>query len=174
MEGNREGYRVVRGIKEGVVADHLPVRSGRRVLDVLEKIAEERGFELGRRVLLECTDSRKYGRKDIIKVEGLKYLPKEVEITIALLRPEDPPTINKIENWKVVEKYKPQLPERFSTNFLRCPHPDCITNSEGEQKHFGPHVQREFEITRYNGKFLIRCLYCNTLFSPKEIPDLIG
>ncbi len=167
---------IVSKIKDGIVIDHLPPGRGMIVLAALQKYSENSGFDLysKRIVLLINTDSTQYIKKDILKSEGLTELPPDVEVVIALLRPHDPPTVNIIKNYEVVKKYKPQLPKSFSTYFLKCPHPNCITNDVREQKHFGVHVHREFEVIEYEKEIYLRCPFCNTIITLDEIQKLIG
>jgi len=50
--------------------------------------------------------------KNLIKLQDI-YLTEDEVSLIALIAPNA--TINKIENWKVVERYKPKIPSTISS-----------------------------------------------------------
>ena len=89
-------------------------------------------------------------KKDIIKVEN------DIELNINVLGFIDPNiTINVIENDKIVDKIKLQLPEEV-TNVVKCKNPRCITSIEQEV----PHI---FKLTNKEDK-TYRCIYCDTAY----------
>jgi aspartate carbamoyltransferase regulatory subunit len=92
----------VKKIRDGTVIDHV---SAGLALDVL-KILNITGRD-GRVVSIAMNvPSRKYGRKDIIKVEGRELKPEEVD-KIALIAPKS--TINIIRGYRVHEKKRVKL-----------------------------------------------------------------
>lgn len=65
------------------------------------------------------------GRKDLIKIENT-FLSEDQVDQLAL-----PPqaTVNRIDNYEVVGKSRPSLPERID-NVLVCPNSNCISHAE--------------------------------------------
>jgi aspartate carbamoyltransferase regulatory subunit len=135
----------VKKIMNGTVIDHIP--SG-RALDIL-KIIRITGKE-GNVVLIAMNvESRKLGKKDIIKIEN-RYLFKDELNLIALVAPNA--TINIVKNYDVIEKIKVELPEKFE-GILKCHNPSCITNYERES--LSPKFLVEDKV-----KLTLRCFYC--------------
>ena len=94
---------LVRKIREGTVIDHIPAGRALAVLRILGITGRE-----GLRVAVVMNvESRKLGRKDIVKVEGRLLKPHEVDV-VALIAPTA--TINIIRDYKVIEKRKVRLP----------------------------------------------------------------
>jgi aspartate carbamoyltransferase regulatory subunit len=103
--------------------------------------------------------SKKTAKKDIVKVENLK-LTSQVTDRIALVAPTA--TINIIEDGKVVEKRKIEVPRQV-VGVLCCPNPNCITNVE----QIGSHFTREGS----SSLAAFRCLYCERLY--RKPSDLV-
>jgi len=137
-------------IGEGTVIDHI--RAGRAPL-VLRILGIECGFSESVIVAMNVRSSR-HGRKDIVKVER-QFLDEETINKIAIISPQA--TINIIKDYRVVEKYQVELPERL-IGIVRCPNRHCITNSpEGVETVF--HVEQ--------GR--LRCHYCEELVDIEEV-----
>lgn len=140
MENKKE--LVVSAIENGTVIDHIPTQSVYQVIRILglEKYKDE--------VLIgNYLNSRKLEKKGIIKIKN-KHFTKEEISKIALVAPFA--TIINIENYKVVDKFKAELPDHIE-NFIRCANPKCITNAEA--------VPTKFDVVdRENLK--LRCHYC--------------
>ena len=123
---------------------------------MLDHIAAGKGFEIYSFLKLDkvdCTvaiiqraDSTKYGKKDIIKIDG------DIPIDCESLGYMDPNiTVNKIKDGKLLE-----LPETL-TDVIKCRNPRCITSIEQGIVH-------RFRLTdRAAGKY--RCIYCDTEYS---------
>ncbi len=131
-------------LQEGIVIDHIPNGKGRALyhhlgLDQLDcQVA-----------LIEHADSKKRGKKDILKIA------KPIDLDFDLLGYFDPKiSINIIQDNHVVKKIHPPLPERI-TNILHCKNPRCISTVEQEL----PHV---FYLSDSEKK-IYRCLYCDTI-----------
>lgn len=107
-------------------------------------------------------ESKKLGRKDIIKIERRKLTSAEVNV-IALIAPTA--TINIIENFVVVEKFKVNVPEVIE-GVIRCPNPTCISNKEREP------VKSRFR-TLSKDQLIFRCEYCSTIVTRDDILKLI-
>ncbi len=131
----------VDSIKNGIVIDHITSGLGMRVYNLL-------GLDQ-----LDCTvaiiknvNSRKMGKKDIIKVDA------DITLDMDILGYVDPGiTVNIIKDSMLVEKKSIGLPERL-TNVLRCKNPRCITTTEQELPHIFKLTDRE--------KRVYRCIYC--------------
>lgn len=142
------GTLTVSKIMNGTVIDHIPAG---RALEVLRLLGIT-GKEKLRVAVLMNVESRKLGRKDIIKIEGKFLEAKELNL-IALIAPNA--TINIIENYEVKKKFKVELPE-IVEDLLKCPNTTCISNKERE-----PVKPRHRKIRNDPPEF--ECLYCGTI-----------
>ncbi len=136
--------RIVK-IHDGTVIDHI--RAG-KALEVL-KILGITGKDGNVVTLAMNINSSRIGRKDIVKVEHRKLASAEVA-RIALVAPEA--TINLIEDSKVIEKTRVELPDTIS-NVVVCTNPRCITNKEREP------IRPNYEVTSKD-PIQLKCLYC--------------
>ena len=127
---------------------------------VIDHIRAGRSMEIYRYLGLDALDcsvaiiknakSRNMGKKDIIKID------QEIPLDIDLLAYIDPGvTVNIIRDGKLVEKRKPNMPERV-TNVMRCKNPRCITQVEQELDHV-------FVLTDA-AEQVYRCLYCESAY----------
>ena len=69
-------------------------------------------------------------------------------------------TINIIEDEKIKEKIKPELPNRV-IDILKCKNPRCITGTEGNVCHIFVLVDKE--------KCEYRCEYCDEIYNFSEL-----
>lgn len=138
----------VEKISNGTVIDHIEPGKGRRVLSLLG-IDENYPYRVA---LVINVPSKKMGRKDIVKIEGIFVDSAKANI-IALISPNA--TVNVVKNEAVVKKFNAELPEKLEIG--KCPNPNCITNYE--------HGNEEFV---REGK-LYRCIYCERLFKSSEL-----
>ena len=130
-------------IRNGLVIDHISAGKGMEIYDLLG---------LG---TLDCTiaiiknsNSRKMGKKDIIKVDA------QIDLDLNILGYVDPGiTVNVIQDGVLIEKKTVDLPETL-TNVLKCKNPRCITSTEQELKHV-------FKLTDPESR-TYRCIYCET------------
>ena len=134
---------IIDSIKNGIVIDHITAGKGMELYNILG---------LGERdcavALLQNVTSSKFGRKDIIKIEGV------MELDWDLLGFVDPNiTVNIIRDGESVEKRQLKLPETI-TGVIHCKNPRCITSVEQE-------LQQVFKLTDRE-KRIYRCLYCET------------
>ena len=94
--------------------------------------------------------SQNMGKKDIIQIA------QEIPLDVNLLAYIDPGvTVNIIRNGKLVEKRKPEMPERV-VNVMKCKNPRCITQVEQELDHVFVLTDRKEQV--------YRCFYCETQF----------
>ena len=132
---------IIGQIKDGIVLDHITAGNAMNIYNVLN---------LGK---LDCTvaliknaDSRKMGKKDIIKIST------HMEIDLDVLGYLDPGvTVNIIHDGKVAERRTLALPQRV-VGVIKCKNPRCITSTEREIVH-------EFKLTD-PAKKVYRCIYC--------------
>ncbi len=152
----KEYTRTVEALKEGTVIDHIPAGQGMNILRLF-KLPESRaritvGFNL---------HSRLAGAKDIIKMETI-VLTKAQANELALFAPTA--TVNVIENFVVVKKYKLHLPETIEGIFS-CPNSNCISTPEP--------VKSLFYVSQQQGEIHMKCKYCERIFS-KDIVATLG
>ncbi len=138
----------VEKISNGTVIDHICGGKGKKVLSLLG-INENYPHRVA---LMMNVPSKKLGKKDIVKIEGI-FVDVENANLIALITPHA--TINIIKNEKVEKKFVAELPEKLSIG--KCPNPNCITNFEHEFEEF------------IKSNELYRCSYCERLFKGAEL-----
>ncbi len=130
-------------IVNGIVIDHITAGRGMLLYKLLGLDTIDCSV-----AFIKNVHSGKMGRKDIIKIDG------NLDVDMDILGYVDPnATVNFIENSKLVNKVKLDLPEKL-TNVLFCKNPRCITQTEQEL----PHV---FKLTDKE-KRIYRCIYCET------------
>ena len=135
-------------VEKGLVIDHIQAGKGMEVYKYLNLDKLESSV-----AIIKNAKSNKLGKKDIIKVEN------EIDIDLKVLGFIDPNiTINVIENDKIVDKIKLQLPEEI-TDVVKCKNPRCITSIEQEISHI-------FKLTNKKDK-TYRCIYCDTAYDRK-------
>ena len=151
---------LVRKIRDGTVIDHIPAGRALAVLKILGITGRE-----GLRVAVVMNvESRRLGRKDIVKIENRHLRPEEVN-KIALIAPTA--TINIVKGYEVVEKKQVELPDVIE-DILKCPNPTCIT-----RKHREP-IRPRFRVLSRR-PLRLQCIYCGTILSEEEIVEqLIG
>ncbi len=127
-------------IENGIVIDHITAGLGMRIYELLELQKLDTCV-----AIIKNAKSEKFGRKDIIKIEGVMNIDLDVLGFI-----DDNATVCTIRNGKLVEKKKPALPEKL-VNIISCKNPRCITSVEQVDQVF---VLCGEESHRY------RCKYC--------------
>ena len=128
-------------IKNGIVIDHITAGLGMTVYSLLK--LDELDCAVA---IIKNANSRKMGRKDIIKIDA------DIELNMDLLGYIDPGiTVDIIKDSVLVEKKSIGLPEKL-TGVIKCKNPRCITTTEQEL----PHI---FKLTDAK-KRVYRCIYC--------------
>ena len=127
----------VSSISEGFVLDHIQAGKSMDIyhylrLDKLDCCV----------AIIKNARSNKMGKKDIMKIE----CPIDI-------------TINIIQNDKVVEKKRLELPKEI-TNVIKCKNPRCITSIEQELEHVFVLTDSEKEV--------YRCKYCEEKYDRKN------
>ncbi len=140
-------------IRDGTVIDHI---TGGHALDVA-KILGITGREEKVITIAINVPSKRFERKDIVKIEGRELNPKEVH-TIALLAPYA--TINIIRNYRVMNKQRVKLPD-FIENIIECTNPACISNSNEP-------VKAKFYVDNED-PLLLKCHYCGYIIEKKDV-----
>jgi aspartate carbamoyltransferase regulatory subunit len=134
----------VRPIKNGTVIDHI---AGGQALNVLKILGISGTAEATVSVVMNV-ESKKEGKKDIVKVENRELKEEEVN-RIALIAPHA--TINIIRDYMVVDKRHVDLPDEI-VGVVRCQNPSCISNTKE------PIESRM--LVKAKNPVLLRCLYC--------------
>jgi aspartate carbamoyltransferase regulatory subunit len=133
-------------IKNGIVIDHIKAGLGIRIFNWLN--LDKAPYTVA---FVANASSKKYGRKDVIKIDN------NIDIDFNVLGLIDPNiTVNTIENERVTNKEKIQLPERVE-NVLVCKNPRCISSTEK----YIPHV---FHLENPDDRSY-RCEYCDEIIS---------
>ena len=137
------------GVTTGIVLDHIQAGKGWEIYNLL-------GLDK-----LDCTvaiiqrvSSDKYGKKDIIKIDG------EVDIDLDVLGYFDTNiTVNMIKDNELDRKVHLKLPEKLE-GIIECRNPRCITSVEQEIVH-------RFRLADpVNKKY--RCVYCDSVYKEKK------
>ena len=133
--------RSIDSMENGIVIDHIGAGKGMKIYSLLHLDGLECPV-----VLIRNARSGRYGKKDIIKIEG------EISLDLDLLGYVDHNiTVCTIRDGKVVEKKKLTLPKKL-INVIRCRNPRCIcTVEEG--------IDHVFTLTEHN---TYRCIYCES------------
>ena len=149
------GSKKLKNIKNGIVIDHIPGGWGLTILIIL-------GIRSGTKEKISVitnVESRRMGKKDIVKLENIKVNPTQLNV-IAVVAPKA--TINIIDSYEVLNKYNVKLLDEIEGVF-DCINPTCVS-------HTNP-VVGKFLLTRESKKIilgktnhekplLLKCYYC--------------
>ena len=140
----------VSSISEGFVLDHIQAGKSMDIyhylrLDKLDCCV----------AIIKNARSNKMGKKDIMKIE----CPIDIIDLDILGFIDHNITINIIQNDKVVEKKRLELPKEI-TNVIKCKNPRCITSIEQELEHVFVLTDPENEV--------YRCKYCEEKYDRKN------
>ena len=89
----------IRQIEYGTVIDHIASGKGARVVEALDLGKSDKVVSM-----LMNVQSKKLGKKDIVKIEGVHLDPKEIAPKISQFAPKA--TVNLIKDSKVLSKVK--------------------------------------------------------------------
>lgn len=140
----------ITSIKNGIVIDHIQAGVGVKIFNYLGLDSKEYSV-----ALIINADSKKLGKKDIIKIENCDELDYTV---LGLLSPTI--TICEVKDEKIVNKVRPTLPEKVE-NIIKCKNPSCITSVEEYVPHSFVLVEKE------TGRY--RCEYCDEITKLSEL-----
>lgn len=140
-------------IKDGTVIDHI---TGGYALDVV-KILGITGKEKRVMTIAINVPSKRFGVKDIVKIEGRALNSQEVN-RIALFAPHA--SINIIRNYAVVEKLEVKLPKSIE-GIVKCVNPTCISNSDEP-------VTSKFYV-KGEEPLMLKCHYCGIILERADV-----
>ncbi|CAM3125680.1 aspartate carbamoyltransferase regulatory subunit [Streptobacillus felis] len=131
----------INSISKGIVIDHIKTGLGYEIFKLLE--LDKAKFRVA---LIMNAESKKNGKKDMIKIEN------NIDIDFSILGLIDPNvTVNIIENENIKEKIKIKLPEKVE-EYIKCKNPRCITMHEN--------IKNEFTLVdEKEGTY--KCHYCD-------------
>ncbi|MBL7635705.1 aspartate carbamoyltransferase regulatory subunit [Atlantibacter hermannii] len=138
----------VEAISRGTVIDHIPAQVGFKLLTLFKLTETDQRITIGLNL-----PSGEMCRKDLIKIENT-FLTDEQVNQLALYAPEA--TVNRIDNYEVVGKSRPSLPERIE-KVLICPNSNCISRVEP--------VASSFSVKKRVEDIALKCKYCEKEFS---------
>ena len=135
-------------LETGVVIDHIKAGSSMKIYRYLELDKLDCCV-----AIIKNAKSDKFGRKDIIKIEG------DVQIDLDVLGFIDHNiTVYRIRGGKIVGKEHLTLPKEVK-NIVRCKNPRCISTVEEGIEHIFKLCDSE--------KHLYRCIYCEQEYTSK-------
>ena len=134
---------IVNPITDGIVLDHIKAGRAMELYQVLNLGALQCPV-----AIIKNADSKKMGRKDIIKIFEV------IDLDLDVLGYIDPNiTVNIIRNGVRVEKKHLELPKKL-VNVIHCKNPRCITVAE-------PQLDAIFLLSD-PATHTYRCAYCET------------
>lgn len=134
---------IIGQIKDGIVLDHITAGKCMEIYAALE--LDKLDCQVA---IIKNAESKKHGRKDIIKID------KAIDIDLDVLGYLDERiTVNIIKDGKLLKRAHLEAPEEIK-NVIKCKNPRCITTTEQEL----PHV---FKLTDREKK-VYRCIYCES------------
>ncbi len=140
-------------IHEGTVIDHIDAGYALTILNLTGLDESPNLMTIGVNV-----SSKKYGKKDIIKIENV-FLDKVQMQMISILSPNA--TISLIENDSVIKKESVSLPNIIK-KLIACKTKTCISNSQKEP------IDTEF-IVLEEKPLKIQCVFCDRIYKLDEI-----
>lgn len=138
----------VEAIKRGTVIDHIPAQIGFKLLSLFRLTETDQRITIGLNL-----PSGEMGRKDLIKIENT-FLTDDQINQLAVYAPHA--TVNRIDNYDVVGKISPTLPDTIE-RVLICPNSNCISRSEP--------VNSSFAVKKRKDNVQLKCKYCEKEFA---------
>lgn len=140
----------INSIRNGIVIDHIRAGYGMKIFNYLK--LNDVDYSVA---LIMNAQSKKLGKKDIIKIEN------KLEINFIVLGFIDPNiTIDIIKDEVIENKINLKLPEKIE-DVIKCKNPACITSVEKNIKQ--SFYLADEEIEEY------RCTYCDEPYSESSI-----
>lgn len=132
----------VDGVRNGIVLDHIAAGKSMEIYRLLN--LDRLSCSVA---VLQNVPSKKYGTKDIIKIDEI------IDVNLDIIGYIDPNiTVNIVRNNELVSKKHLSLPEKLD-NVIFCKNPRCITSTEQEIVHSFRLADAE--------KRIYRCVYCD-------------
>ncbi|MFZ4401284.1 MAG: aspartate carbamoyltransferase regulatory subunit [Bacteroidales bacterium] len=141
---------IVSALENGTVIDHIPSKNVFQVIKILNLDSFDNQILFGTNL-----DSRRYGKKGIIKVKN-KYFEKEEINKIAIVAPSA--TLIVIKDFEIIEKKAVEVPA-IVDKFIKCINPNCVTNHEN--------IPTRFDVIDKDAMKL-QCHYCEKTTSKEN------
>jgi aspartate carbamoyltransferase regulatory subunit len=141
----------VAALCNGTAIDHIPSGQVFKVVSLLGLENLKNRITIGNNL-----DSKKMGKKGIIKIEDKFFEEEEID-RIALVAPHV--VLNIIRDYQVVEKKRVSVP-KIIMDIVKCNNPKCITNNEP--------MHTRFEVTDTDN-IELNCLYCGIKIQKGDI-----
>lgn len=145
----------VEAIAHGTVIDHIPAGKGIEILKFFQLTNTKQRITIG--LNLPTSDGK---QKDLIKIEKTAFTESQAN-QLALFAPTA--SINVIENFEVVRKFKVSMPEQISGVFS-CPNSNCVSHNEP--------VESRFYIRQNDNEIKLKCHYCEKAFNSSLFVEL--
>lgn len=130
-------------ITNGIVLDHISAGKAMEIYKYLK--LDELKCSVA---IIKNVKSKKYGKKDIVKIDTI------IDLNVEVLGYIDPNiTVSIIRNGVKIEKFNVALPGKL-VNVIKCKNPRCITSTEQE-------IDQIFKLTNAETRSY-RCAYCET------------
>ena len=131
-------------ITNGIVLDHITAGKGMELYNILNLDK----LDCSVAVIMNA-DSRKFGKKDIIKIDRV------IDLNLDVIGYVDPGvTVNIIKEGVQTKMGRIGLPATV-TGIIKCKNPRCITSTEQELVHSFKLCDEE--------KRIYRCIYCDSV-----------
>ena len=144
----------VEAIQHGSVIDHISAQQGVKILKFFKFTQTNEKITIGLNLPTHNGKS-----KDLIKVENT-FISDAQANQLALFAPDA--TINQIKDFKVVNKFKVQLPSSF-IGVLSCPNSNCISHNEPVKTRFYVSNKKDLKL---------KCHYCEKTFNRSFFNEL--
>ncbi len=145
----------VEAIAHGTVIDHIPAGRGIQILKFFKLSSGSQRITVG--LNLPSGDDT---QKDLIKIENVIFDENQAN-QLALFAPQA--TINAIEDFEVIRKFKVAIPEEIKGVFA-CPNSNCISHNEPVSSRF--HIKQKHDAVK------LKCHYCEKLFARELFAEL--
>lgn len=152
-----EKFLFIPKIESGIVIDHIPAGLGTPILQIIGVQPELASIPI---TLGMNYKSNLLGKKDLIKIQIGELTPKFLQL-LSLLAPGV--TVKQIKNFKVDRKIVIESPE-IITDLMKCPNPNCVTNSERHLKTFFHCVEKK--------PMKFACNFCERHFFVAELKPI--
>ena len=131
-------------ITNGIVLDHITAGKGMELYNILDLDKLDCAV-----AVIMSVDSKKLGRKDIIKIDRV------IDLNFDVIGYVDPGvTVNIINDGELTKRTNIGLPKTVS-GIIKCKNPRCITSTEQELAHVFKLCDEE--------KRIYRCIYCDSV-----------
>ncbi|MBN2614342.1 MAG: aspartate carbamoyltransferase regulatory subunit [Bacteroidales bacterium] len=150
---NKRTELQVSAISNGTVIDHISSENTFRVFQILNLDQAKNQVYVGTNL-----DSKKLGKKGIIKISGRFFKPDEIN-KIALAAPQA--TLIEIRDYVISKKEKIVLPKTVE-KVVKCYNPKCVTNHQ--------QIPTRFNIVKdHHGVTKLACHYCEKTMVQEDI-----